>query len=108
MIKRRTALRLAAAASFTVLVGGQASALPARVGATSDHGLSNIETVAKRCRYDRHGRLHCRKAKRYPQRRYYYNPYAAYSFSYDYYYPRIYGFGHHHHGFSHGHHHGHH
>lgn len=69
----------------------------------------NVEKIARRCRYDRRGRLRCRGVRYRSYPRYYYDPYAYYG-----YYPRYYGYGfgfqHHHHGFGHGHghHHGHH
>ena len=67
----------------------------------------SIEQIARRCRYDKRGRLRCRAARYRTYRPYYYDPYAYYD-----YYPRYWGYyGHHHHhgfGHGHGHHHGHH
>jgi hypothetical protein len=62
-------------------------------GARADLAQSDVEQVARRCRYESRGRLRCRGAQYRVYPRYYYNPYAYYDYGY---YPRFYGFGHHH------------
>ena len=106
----RLFLYAAAATTLSLVATGSASAATMGSallqGAITEHTRSNVEQVARRCRYDRRGRLRCRGARYRAYRRYYYNPYAYYDYGY---YPRFYGFGHHHHhSFGHGHHHGHH
>lgn len=106
---RAVLIILTAIAPLFAGASGHAAALPGLKSAVADKASSNVERIAKRCRYDRRGRLRCRsvRSRAYP-RGYYYDPYADYG-----YYPRYYGYGHHHHhfrhhGYGHGHHHGHH
>ena len=80
-------------------------------GYDASKGQGSVEQIARRCRYDKRGRLRCRGVRYRTYRSYNYDPYAYYD-----YYPRSWGYyghhhHHHHHGFGHGHghhHHGHH
>ena len=102
-------LQLAIFGVALALSGAPASAVPFTTGtaASANAVERNLEKVARRCGYDRHGRLRCRTARHRADRPYYERPY--YANPYYGYYPGYfgYGFGHHHHGF-HGHHGGHH
>ena len=106
----RTLLFIAAAATVSVFAStpARAATMPALKGAYAAHNQANVEQVARRCRYDRRGRLRCRGSRYRTYRRYDYDPYGYYG-----YYPRYYGYGyygrhHHYHHHGHGHHHGHH
>jgi len=106
MLGNRSLIVIALAGACVMAEGPANAASMSGLGtAVSGQTVSDVEQVARRCRYDRHGHLSCRKVRHRHYRRYYYDPYADYG-----YYPRFYGFGHHHHhGFGrHHHHHGHH
>lgn len=100
-------LYIAAIAMFPLLASAPSTAAPLQTvkGGYGNHIQGNVEQIARRCRYDRRGRLRCRGARYRVYRPYFYNPYPYYG-----YYPRSWGYGfHHHHGFGHGHgHHSHH
>jgi hypothetical protein len=105
---QRAILFPAATMMLALLASAPSAAAPMQAlkSGYDTHVQGNVEQIARRCRYDKHGRLRCRGAHYRSYRRYYYNPYAYYG-----YYPRHWGFGHYnHHGFGHGHghHHGHH
>lgn len=112
MLARNKILLIGAMALFPLLASAPSSAAPlsAANAGYGNHIEGNVEQVARRCRYDRRGRLRCRGVRYRAYRPYYYDPYTFYGF-----YPRYWGYGHHHHhGFGHGHggfghgHHGHH
>lgn len=107
MHQHRAVLFIAATVILPLLAAAPSAAAPLQAvkGQHANHAEGDVEQIARRCRYDRRGRLRCRGARYRAYRPYYYNPYPYYG-----YYPQPWGYDfHHHHGFGHGHgHHGHH